>query len=84
MDKETEDRVNQPVPFMEFPKMLYHPDGRTLIVEDDSEQSAAGSEWAPNPEAAQKARAQRDTADASRSARRVGADAAARNAAPER
>lgn len=84
MDKETIERITAPYEFREFPKMLYHPDGRTAVVANDSEQSALGGEWAPNPEAAQKARAKRDEAEASRAARALGAEATARGKNPER
>lgn len=84
MDKETIERITAPYEFREFPKMLYHPDGRTAVVADDSEQSALGGEWAPNPEAALKTRAQRDAAEATKAARAIGVEAAARGKNPER
>lgn len=68
MDKETEERVNRPIPFQEYPKMLHHPDGRTLVVENDREASAAGGEWMPNPTEALKVKAQRDEAAEKREA----------------
>lgn len=74
MDKETEERVNRPVPFAEFPKMLYHPDGRQQIVEDDKAQSALGGEWTPSPTEAAKVKAQRDAADEKRLAAQIARD----------
>lgn len=71
MDKETEIRVNTPIPFQEFPKMKYHPDGRQQIVEDSAAESALGGEWAPNPTEAAKVRAQRDEADEKRQAAQI-------------
>jgi hypothetical protein len=71
MDRETEERVNRPIPFQEFPKMKYHPDGRQQIVEDAQAESALGGEWAPNPTEAAKVRAERDAADEKRQAAQI-------------
>ena len=84
MDKATEDRINAPVPFTEFPKMIYHPDGRTLIVDSDAAQSAAGGEWCPSPDAAESIREARDSAASARAARKLGAEAVAAGKAVER
>jgi len=83
MDKETEERVNKPIPFAEFPKMLFHADGSTCIVEDDKAASARGDEWHPNPQAALDAREARDKADAERAARAIGREAVAAGKAPK-
>lgn len=71
MDKETEERVNKPVPFAEFPKMKFHPDGRNAIVNNDSEESSLGAEWLPSPTEALKVRAERDAADEKRLAAQI-------------
>lgn len=71
MDKETEERINRPIPFQEFPKMLYHPDGRTAIVENDREASALGGEWMPTPDASLKVKSERDTAAEKREAAQI-------------
>lgn len=71
MDKETEERVNRPVPYAEFPKMKHHPDGRTQIVNSESEESALGEGWCPNPTEALKIRAERDAADEKRLAAQI-------------
>lgn len=78
MDKETEERVNRPAPYQEYPKMLHHPDGRTLIVESDAQASAAGGEWLPTPGDALKVRAERDAAEEKRQALKIGAEAKAK------
>ncbi len=71
MDRETEERVNRPIPYQEFPKMKHHPDGRTAIVDDDKAESALGGEWMPNPTEAAKVKAQRDEADEKRQAAQI-------------
>lgn len=71
MDKETEERVNKPIPYQEFPKMKHHPDGRTAIVGNDREESALGGEWFPNPTEALKVRTERDAADEKRLAAQI-------------
>lgn len=71
MDKETEIRVNTPIPYQEFPKMKYHPDGRTAIVEDEKAESVLGGEWMPNPTEAAKVKAERDDADAKKLAAQI-------------
>lgn len=74
MDKETEERVNRPIPYQEFPKMLHHPDGRTLIVESDAQASSAGGEWLPTPGDALKVRAERDAAAEKRAQQQLASD----------
>jgi hypothetical protein len=71
VDKETEERVNKPVPYAEFPKMKHHPDGRTATVNSESEESALGEDWCPNPTEALKVRAARDAADEKRLAAQI-------------
>lgn len=75
MDKETEIRVNTPIPYQEFPKMKHHPDGRTAIVEDGPAESALGGEWMPNPAEAAKVKADRDAAEEKRQALKLAAEA---------
>lgn len=62
MDKETAERIERPIPFQEFPKMLYHPDGSTTTVDSEAAQAALGGEWAPSPAEAAADRAKRDAA----------------------
>lgn len=71
MDKETEERINRPIPFQEYPKMLHHPDGRYAIVSSAREQSALGNDWYPNPMEASKISAERDAADEKRLAAQI-------------
>ena len=55
--------------FIEFPKMLYHPDGRQLTVTSGAEeQTALASDWCPNPTAAADVRAKRDALAAAEAA----------------
>lgn len=75
MDKETEERVNRPIAYQEFPKMLHHPDGRTQVVNSDREASALGAEWLPTPGDALKVKAERDEAEAKRLAAQIAKDA---------
>jgi hypothetical protein len=74
MDKETEERINRPIPYQEFPKMLHHPDGRTVIVENERQASAAGGEWLPTPGDALKVKAERDAAEEKRLAAQIAKD----------
>lgn len=71
MDKETEERVNRPIEFREFPKMKHHPDGRTQVVDSDEQESALGGDWLPTPEAALKVRAERDAAAEKRTSAQI-------------
>lgn len=78
MDKETKERIEAPYRFVEFPKVLYHPDGRTATVETSRQESELGAEWFPSPTESLKERARRDAADAKRVALAVGKEAAAK------
>lgn len=71
MDKETLERVNQPIEFREFPKMKHHPDGRTHVVDSSEQESALGGEWLPTPDAALKVRAERDARDEKRASAQI-------------
>lgn len=65
--KDVLERLNKPIPFAEFPKMLYHPDGRQAIVNSSAEESEhAGNGWCLLPAQALKVRAERDEADKKR------------------
>lgn len=62
-------RESQARGFIEFPKMLYHPDGRQLTVTSPAEeQTALAGDWVPNPTAAQEVRAKRDALAAAEAA----------------
>jgi hypothetical protein len=37
--------------YIEYPKWLYHPDGRRLVVKNRDEEEALGDEWADTPAA---------------------------------
>jgi hypothetical protein len=55
--------------FVEYPKMLHHPDGRTQIVNDSqAESELTGNGWCLTPAQALKVRAERDEADKKRDA----------------
>lgn len=72
MDKETEERVNKPIPFQEFPKMLHHPDGRTAIANDPAEEKTLlRGDYCPTPDDALDVRAERDEAAAKRQAAQI-------------
>lgn len=46
-----------------FPKWLYHPDGRSQLVNDEAGQSALGGEWLASPQEALDEKARRDKRD---------------------
>jgi hypothetical protein len=46
-----------------FPKWLYHPDGRSQIVNDEAGQTALGGEWLASPQEAIDEKARRDKRD---------------------
>lgn len=46
-----------------FPKWLYHPDGRSQIVNGEIEQTALGGEWLASPQEALDEKARRDKRD---------------------
>lgn len=53
--------------FIEYPKMLYHPDGRQATVTSPAEESElTGNGWCLKPAEALKIRAERDEADRKR------------------
>jgi hypothetical protein len=53
--------------FVEYPKMLYHPDGRQATVNSSREESElTGNGWCRLPAEALKIRAERDEADKKR------------------
>lgn len=55
--------------FVEYPKMLHHPDGGQQIVNSSSEESQfTGNGWCLTPDQALKIRAERDEADKKRDA----------------
>lgn len=65
--KDVLERLNKPIPFAEFPKMLYHPDGRQATVNSSKEESElTGNGWCLLPAEALKTRAERDEADRKR------------------
>jgi hypothetical protein len=49
--------------FVPFPKWLYHPDGRSQIVNDEAGQTALGGEWLASPQEALDEKARRDKRD---------------------
>jgi hypothetical protein len=49
--------------FVPFPKWLYHPDGRSQIVNDEQAQTALGGEWLASPQEAINEKAKRDKRD---------------------
>lgn len=55
-------KFEAPVPYAEFPKWKYHPDGRSQLVSGEREDSELGPEWLPNPTEALAERDRRDEA----------------------
>lgn len=65
--------------FIEFPKMLYHPDGRQLTVTSRTdEQNALNSDFCPTPQAALDVKTKRDEDDRQRQALAVAQEANAK------
>jgi hypothetical protein len=65
--------------FIEYPKMLYHPDGRQLTVTGKKEEEAAlRGDWCPTPQDALDVKEERDEADRQRLAEQIAADAKAK------
>ena len=58
------DKFEQPRPFQEFPKWLYHTDGRSVLVNSEAEELGLGhdGDWHPSPGEAQAEKARRDEA----------------------
>lgn len=69
-DSELE-KFEGPTPFAEFPKWLYHTDGRSALVNSEAEESFYGKDgdWHPNPTLALETKAKRDEADAQAAAK---------------
>jgi hypothetical protein len=59
-DQKTLDALNAPKAFEEYPKMLYHPDGRQVTVASEAEEKALPSEWQQTPDDAAELKAARD------------------------
>lgn len=74
--KEYTERLTREYVHQEFPKWLYHPDGRSVLVNSSREQSAYG-EWLESPQEAIDARESRDKADSDKFVNKVNAEAAA-------
>lgn len=65
-------------PFEEFPKHLYHPDGRSILVKSAAEQTAAGGEWLERPQEALDEAARRDKRDSDAFIAKANAEAKAK------
>ena len=48
-DQKTLDELNAPKAYQEFPKMLHHPDGSTVTVENATEEAALSDDYQANP-----------------------------------
>lgn len=79
MDKETEERINRPIPHQEFPKMLHHTDGSHVIVHDEEAESRhlGSGNYHPTPQEAIDEKAKRDAAEAAREAQKAAKEAQA-------
>jgi hypothetical protein len=83
-DKETEtqalERMNRESAargFIEYPKWLYHADGRAALINSRSQQTELGGEWFESPTEAINERAKRDKRDADAFVSKVNEEAAA-------
>jgi hypothetical protein len=65
--------------FVPFPKWLYHPDGRSQIVDNEAGQTALGGEWLASPQEALDEKARRDERDSKKFVEKVGQEAAAKS-----
>jgi hypothetical protein len=74
-------RENASKPFEEFPKHLYHPDGRSILVNSRAEQSAAGGDWLERPQEAIDEKNRRDKRDSEKFIADVNAEAAEKTGA---
>jgi hypothetical protein len=63
--------------FVEYPKWLYHADGRSALITSRSQQSELGGEWFESPTEAIDERAKRDKRDADAFISKVNEEAAA-------
>lgn len=61
--------------FDEYPKWVYHPDGRSQLVNSELEQSGMG-EWLKSPQEAIDEKAKRDKRDSDKFIAKVAAEAA--------
>jgi hypothetical protein len=62
--------------FVPFPKWLYHPGGRSQIVDNEAGQTALGGEWLASPQEALDEKARRDKRDADKFIAKANAEAA--------
>lgn len=65
-------------PFEEFPKWLYHPDGRSELVNTAAEQTKLGGEWLEKPQEAIDVREGRDKRDSDAFIAKTNAEAKAK------
>jgi hypothetical protein len=63
--------------YVPFPKWLYHPDGRSQVVNTELEQTALGGEWLASPQEALDEKAKRDKRDSDAFIAKANAEAAA-------
>lgn len=76
-------RQNLSKPFEEFPKYLYHPDGRTQVVRTRTEQDATGGDWFERPQEAIDEKTKRDKRASEKFVADVNAEAAEKTGASE-
>lgn len=84
--KDVEDQLTQAnmnKRFEEFPKCLYHPDGRSIEVASRAEQDAQGEEFFESPQKAIDEKVRRDTRESEKFVAAVNAEAAAEQAAKD-
>lgn len=71
-------RENASKRFEEFPRHLYHPDGRSILVNSSAEQTAAGGDWLASPQEAIDEAARRDKRESDGFVAKVNAEAKAK------
>jgi hypothetical protein len=67
--------------FVEYPKWLYHPDGRSALITNRTQQTELGGEWLESPTEAIAEKEKRDKRDSDKFIANVNAEAAATAAA---
>lgn len=83
-EKETESKVIERMNnesrqrgFVEYPKWLYHPDGRAALITNRTQQSELGGEWLESPTEAIAEKDKRDKRDSDKFIAKVNEEAAA-------
>lgn len=76
--KEWLERLVRERVYEEFPKSLYHPDGRSIVVNSRREQDASGGDWLESPQEAIDEKTKRDKRDSEKFIAAANAEAKAK------